>query len=186
MPVDQGYAGPFMVCRECRKPLIPHTTINVASGEEHVNHYLHPGDRVTDGRVELHWDHEAVPVEGDPLTADTVCDFCGTPRPRHAFIPRDVVIHVDPAGDKHRLFSPHLACDGCRQLVRRRDMTRLLDRAVSSPLAVNVPREMQRAYRGMMRGYFTSFFQTRPAGPYEVKIPPGHSPFGRRGSARGA
>lgn len=177
-----------MVCRECKKPLNPHSTINLDSGDEHVDHYLHAGDKVgDDGGMELHWGHEAIPVEGDPLTADVVCDFCGGSGPRYVFVPRDVVIH-EAIGAKHRLFSPHMACDGCRQLVRKRDMTRLLDRAVNSPLtkAGTLPPDKQRAYRALMRGYFTSFFKTRPAGPYEIRIGPKPNPFGRRGSARGA
>lgn len=185
-----GHPGPFMVCRECRKPVNAFSLIDPASGEERLERWLHSGELIKDGELVVipgfSYDHEAVPVEGDPLTAETVCDFCAAPRPRYVFVPRKP-IEIRMGEGEHGYGSPWACCEGCRTLVRKRQMPKLIDRAMASPYSKihGLPAEAKKAYRAHIRELYARFFKSAPAGPYEVRIAPNHSAFGRRGSARG-
>lgn len=191
-----GASGPFMVCRECNEPLTPYSRV-LADGTEERALYIHPREYLTASEevapLQGGYDHEAVPVEGSPATAETTCDFCSEPAPRWVFVPRRPVrvrdVMAAPGANRWLDYSsPWSCCDGCRPAVRSRDIGRMLDRAMSSPHSITaaMPAEERRFYRRFLRGLYARYLKSDPAGPYEVKIRDNPKPLGKRGSLRGA
>jgi hypothetical protein len=189
-----GQMGPYMVCRECQNPLSLYSLVNMndEKQEERII-YIHSLEHIDkEGNVlpSLEpYDHEAVPVEGDPLSAETTCDFCHSPDTRWAFVPRKAIRIDDPLGTGQVLdySSPWNCCDECKVAVQKKLMTKLLDRAITSPYgnALNQPPHIQKVTREMLKKLYNKYFASSPQGPFEVKIPPKQQPIGKPGSRRG-
>ena len=183
-----GAPGPFMVCRECREPL----TVYTKNGERII--YIHPGEYLDAEDIvrsfdDSRYDHEAVPVESNPIDADTTCDFCHAPRPRWVFVPRRQVRIPDlnaPARDLD-YSSPWSCCDGCMPAVKSRNMTRILNRAMRSRYSMmnGLTVAERQPFRSALRVLYSEYLKSDPAGPYEQKIRPEPKPFGKRGGRKG-
>lgn len=191
-----GAPGPYMVCRECGEPVNLLSEVDPAdeyAGAEERLLYLHSRESVdaAGGEILGGYDHEAVPVEGDPVSAGTVCDFCYGPGPKWAFVPRRAVRVPDPVlGGEHDYSSPWECCDRCLQTVRSRSMTRMLDRTMSSPYNTALEEfpgaDDQRLLRATVRAIYAEYLRSDPAGPYERMIRDEPPSLGKRGSLRGA
>lgn len=194
-PVRLGQIGPMMVCRECSEPLTLYSLVDkkdefneekivYVHAREHVNSEAGIAYSLTD-----EYDHEAVPVEGDPLTANSVCDFCHSPDPKYAFVPRRQVRLDDPSGLRQQLdySSPWNACSGCLPVVKAKNMSKMLDRAMGSPHSENstYPETFKRAVRAQIRELYVKYIASNPAGPYEIKIAPKPKAQGSPGSRKG-
>lgn len=191
--VRLGQVGPFMVCRECKEPLTLFSLVdrNNEFDEEKIA-YIHSLEHIDTWGV-IHqtvpgtYDHEAVPVEGDPLAADTVCDFCYSPNPKFAFIPRRTIRVPDPSGFVKQLdySSPWNTCGACLAAVKAKNMTKMLDRAMTSPSNRHLDQFVRQIVRRQLRDLYNKYIDSNPAGPYEVKIQPKPKPQGTPGSRRG-
>jgi hypothetical protein len=198
-PQRLGQIGAFMVCRECKEPL---TLFSLVDEEDEFDEvkviYVHPLEHIdTTARevIELPgfvYDHEAVPVEGDPLEASTVCDFCYAPESRYAFIPRKVIRVPDPTNPGIYLdySSPWNCCDGCLSAVRKKDIGKMLDRAVNSEYSesaslASVDPTIRQVLRAQIRSLYVRYLESNPDGPYEVKIQPKPRAQGKPSSRRG-
>ena len=173
---DLGDPGPYMVCEVCNRPLDRIGVLDTETDERIPGPYVHLADV----------DHEPVPVLGTPLTADLRCDFCHTPNPAFVFVPRRA-IRITTHGAVQDYSSPWQCCAECRPLIRRDRMSRLIDRATAAYFALSatstpLPRKMIRKH---YRELYNKFFNSSPAGPYELRIPAAPKPFGKRGGRRG-
>lgn len=182
-----GAPGPFMVCRECKEPL----TVYTKNGERII--YIHPGEYMdaasTVRSFDSRYDHEAVPVEGNPIDADTTCDFCHYPNPRWVFVPRRPVRmpDINAPGRELDYSSPWACCDECLSAVKSRNMTRILNRAIHSrySMMAGLTDAERRPYRTALRLLYSAYLSSSPAGPYEQRIRPESKPFGKRGGRKG-
>ena len=191
---DLGAPGPFMVCRECREPLSLYSITDPGGGPVKKVAYLHSLQYVDSQQViraagPAGYDHETVPVPASPLEANTVCDFCYGPGPRHVFVPRRPVRMENPLvpGQVLDYSSPWHCCARCLPAVKRKDITRMLNAALNSRCgpAAALPAELRAQVRAGLRELYSRYLQSAPSGPYEVRIRPAPRPLGRRGSARG-
>lgn len=182
-----GAPGPYMVCRECKDPL----SIFTANGERVI--YIHSGEYLDADDIvrslNREYDHEAVPVEGDPISAETTCDFCHAPSPKWVFVPRRPIRMPDPTVPGRLLdySSPWSCCDGCMSVVKKRDITRMLNRAENSRFSILgqlTPIE-RKPFRSALRGLYSEYLRSDPAGPFERKIRPQPRPLGKRGGRKG-
>lgn len=176
-----GAPGPYMVCAVCNTPLDRFSLVNDDLTEEDPDSV-----RYTHGAALADEDHPPVPVAGTPIDAALVCDFCHAPRPKYVFVPRRPIRVPAPDGTVRDYSSPWSACDDCVGPARKKDMTKLLNRAVNSPHGSlhDKPRHIRRALRPGLRQLYSAFFRSAPAGPYETKIK-GESHTGKRGGRRG-
>jgi len=183
-----GAPGPFMVCRECKEPL----TLYTVNGERII--YIHPGEYLDAGNAvhsfdDNRYDHEAIPVEGNPIDADTTCDFCHAPAPRWVFVPRRQVRLSDiNAPDRDLDYSsPWACCNGCLPAVKSRNMTLILNRAMNSrySMMAGLPPAERQPFRAALRKLYSAYLDSSPAGPYEQRIRPESKPFGKRGGRKG-
>jgi hypothetical protein len=175
-----GQTGPFMVCRECDEVLNLYSVVDPENEwEEERIVYLHPLEYVVarDGVLavvgDARYDHEAVPVPASPVDVDTICDFCHRPSPRWVFVPRRPIRMSDPETGGHRDYSSAWnCCAGCLQAVKSRNMTKMLDRAMTSPYghASQVPELTRSVVRASIRFLYDRYLKSDPAGPYELKI----------------
>jgi hypothetical protein len=190
-----GQIGPFMVCRECKNPLTLFSIVDRTSEfDEEKIVYIHSLEYITpDGQVlssaEYDYGHEAVPVEGDPVSAETTCDFCHSPESKWVFIPRKPIRMVDPVNPGVDLdySSPWNCCDACKQTVKSKSLAKMLDMAMASEYSVNkdLPAVIRRAVRSQLRELYVKYLASNPVGPYELKIPPKPKTIGSPGSRRG-
>jgi hypothetical protein len=190
-----GQAGPYMVCHVCGEALNLYSLVNPDNEwEEEPLAYVHSYEYVdAQGKVlsvdeYKRYDHEAVPVPGSPIDANTICDFCHGPSPRWVFVPRRPIRFYDPETEQLRDYSsPWTCCAGCLQAVKHRDLTKILDRVMASPdgLIATLPESARPAFRAATRLLYDGYLKSDPAGPYELKIRPNHKPAGKRTSRRG-
>ncbi|MFB7420791.1 hypothetical protein ACFC1L_40150 [Streptomyces sp. NPDC056210] len=190
-----GQPGAYMVCRECKAPLTLLSLIDREdeSQEEKVA-YTHPLEWInSEGKLEslpgMEYSHEAVPVAGDPLSADVVCDVCHAPKVKYVFVPRRQIRLDDPAGTggQRDYSAPWNICDGCLPAVKAKNITAMIDRHVESPWnsMKGQPDYVKSAVRPAAKLLFVEYFASNPAGPYKVKISPKPKPQGTPGSRRG-
>ncbi|WP_406379022.1 hypothetical protein [Streptomyces sp. NBC_00197] len=190
-----GQTGPYMVCRECKNPLTLYSLVDRENEfDEEKIVYIHSLEYISPwGEVlvndEDDYGHEAVPVEGDPVSAETTCDFCHSPDSRWVFVPRKTIRMADPLNPGVALdySSPWNCCDGCKQAVKSKSVTRMLDLAMTSEYSANStrPEEVKSLLRMQLREMYTKYLSSNPAGPYELKIPPKPKPAGSPGSRKG-
>ena len=186
-----GAPGPFMVCRECQEPLHLFSLVSLTDKNDTQKiTYVHCQEHIdANGNVLSlagKYDHEAVPVEGNPIDAATTCDFCQAPSPRWVFVPRRSIRLPDPF-DSSRVLdfsSPWTCCDGCLPAVRHKRLGAMIDRVMASQYSSVLP-EYRRDARARVRELHKAYLKSDPAGPYEQKIQPPHRPYGKRGSRRG-
>lgn len=191
--VRLGQSGPLMVCRECKEPLTLYSLVNRENEfDEEKIVYIHSLEHVSsEGAVHQivpgAYDHEAVPVEGDPLSADTACDFCYSPETKYAFIPRKPIRMPDPSGTGMGLdySSPWNTCGDCLTAVKTKNMSKMLDRAMTSPSNRDHPPVIKQVVRKQLKDLYSKYIASNPAGPYEVKIAPKPKPTGKPSSRRG-
>jgi hypothetical protein len=169
-----------MVCRECRRPLNLYSLVNPADEREavaiaylHAQEYIGAGGEVC--QVGEGYDHAAVPVEGSPLEAS-------------AIVPRRPIRVPDlETGGERDYSSPWNCCTGCLPSVRARDITRMLNRVMSSEYngAAAQPEFARAILRAEVRKLYTLYLSSAPQGPYAVKVRAAPAPTGKRGSLRG-
>lgn len=190
-------SGPYVVCAVCREPLVEHEWVYTYMGEflgkEHVT-YAHALEHIEDGQIRTSrgiqpYDHKPEPVESELTDAAGVCDFCHAPEPRWTFVPRTPILLPDPSDKKTEMdySSPWGCCDGCLRAVKNRDLTRMLNRAMSSPHSpaiLNASAWQLPALRAWIRRMYVLFIKSSPAGPYEI-VQRHPVKVGKRSSRRG-
>ncbi|MFF4298010.1 hypothetical protein ACFY0N_30690 [Streptomyces vinaceus] len=192
-PPRLGQVGPYMVCRECQEPLNLYSLVKSDDEwQEEKVIYLHPLETLSEDREVISLsgverDHEPVPVEGNPLDAETPCDFCHYPNPKYVFVPRKQIRITDPlSGVIHDYSSPWACCDGCLSAVRNKRLGKMLDRVMNSRhgAAARLPCEERIHIRRMVREIYIQYIDSLPVGPYELRIK-NEKPQGKPGSRKG-
>ena len=104
-----------MMCRQCRLA---------------VNRMAFPGEVPTwvHSRSWLTFDHEPDPVPAQFGEAELTCDFCGTDPPQYVYHGGEVTALIGRTDNNYG--TRWVGCRDCDVFVRRRDVARLVDRAI--------------------------------------------------------